>query len=89
MYSKYTNLHIGAAYERMKPKEYCELMGVSPSSGKYQKPDFKTLDSAKRKEVVAAMVSGGCKALQDAFWVIKDEHLSNVFNSTTNAVEEF
>ena len=35
------------------------------------------------------MVQAGCDALEDAFSVIKNEHLFNIFNSESKWVEEF
>lgn len=35
------------------------------------------------------MVEAGCKALQDAFLVIRNEHLFNIYNSRLNIVEMF
>ena len=86
-FTRYTNLHLGRAYEVMTPREYCELMEqVLPQDGKYIKPDF-TPDM--RAEVLSRMVDGGFDALVDAFSVVQNEHILNIFNSNTNEVEEF
>ena len=35
------------------------------------------------------MLISGCEALEDAFSVIRNEKLFNIFNSDSNEVEEF
>lgn len=35
------------------------------------------------------MLNAGCDALEDAFSVMKDKHVFNIFNSSTNIIEEF
>ena len=85
-FTRYTNLHLGRAYEVMSGKEYCELMGQTSVDGKYTKPNFV---SDMRGSVLPRMVASGFDALVDAFSVVKNEHILNIFNSTTNKVEEF
>ena len=37
-FTKYTNLHLGMAYDVMTAKEYYELSGNGKSANKYEKP---------------------------------------------------
>ena len=64
-------------------------MGVDPTGDNWVKPSYDSLTDAKKSEVKVEMLKAGCRALQDAFWVLQDEHQSNVYNSRTNVVEEF
>lgn len=91
-FTKYVNLHLGAAYDAMKGKEYCELVGkdgTEDASGNitYVKPVFS--DVVDKRELLDDMVESGFKALVDAFAVVQNEHLFNVYNSNTKQVEEF
>lgn len=84
-YTKFSNLHLGRAYDVMTPTEYCMFTNTSPVDGKYSKPLIEgTIPFMKKKMLVS-----GCEALQDAFSVIKNEKLFNIFNSSTKRVEEF
>jgi hypothetical protein len=92
-FTKYVNLHLGTAYDVMTGKEYCELTETSGStqpdgSVKYTKPKFSSLGDGQRT-VLDKMVQAGFKALVDAFSVVQNEHLFNVYNSATCVVEEF
>ena len=94
-YSKYVNLHLGRAYEVMAGKEYYELTGYgrtgdNASSFSYTKPKFsdipmdsETEDGLNRRKVLDLMMKFGFRALLDAFAVVRNEHLFNVFNSET------
>ena len=86
-FTKYANLHLGRAYEVMSAKDYCELMNVSCAEN-YVKPDFVPTDQAQSR-VLDKMLDSGVKALEDAFSVMRNEGLFNVFNSSTSQVEEF
>ena len=86
-FTKYANLHLGRAYEVMTPREYCELMEqVLLQDEKYTKPNF---TSDIKGSVLPKMVASGFDALVDAFSVVRNEHILNIFNSNTNKVEEF
>ena len=92
-FTKYVNLHLGAAYDAMQGKEYCELVGeegTEDDSGNitYVKPMFSSLGDSQRN-VLDKMMESGFKALVDAFAVIQNECLFNVYNSNANKVEEF
>lgn len=95
MFTKYVNLHLGRAYDVMTGKEYCELSEIEgtidASTGKvtYVKPKFSDNSGQDRKTIKNKMVESGFKTLVDAFAVVQNEHLFNVFNSNDNAVEEF
>jgi hypothetical protein len=99
-YTKYVNLHLRRAYEVMTGKEYYELTGVGRTGDEapysYMKPNFsdipinsETADGLKRRKVLDKMMESGFKALLDAFAVVQNEHLFNVFNSQSKSVEEF
>ena len=86
VYSKYVNLHLGRAHDVMSAKDYHEVSGNDiTENGMYVK------DSAKdvKRDALALMIEYGCKALDDAFAVILEKKLFNIFNSTTNEIEEF
>ena len=92
-FTKYVNLHLGRAYDVMTGKEYCVLANMegkiqSDGSVKYTKPNFTELYSRQRA-VLNDMVRRGFETLIDAFSVVKNEHLFNVYNSNSNQVEEF
>lgn len=84
-FTKYVNLHLGRAYEVMTPKEYCELINEPSLNGTYTKPAADVVD----KTLFSDMVEGGRKALLDAFAVIRERHVFNIFNSKTNSIENF
>ena len=86
-FSKYVNLHLGRAYEAMSAREYCELMGNAPENGPWEKPKWRELDSTDA--IKLGMVEAGCDALSDAFSVMRHEKVFNIWNSSTNKVEEF
>ena len=86
-FSKYVNLHLGRAYEAMSAREYCELMGNAPENGPWEKPMWRELDSTDA--IKLSMVEAGCDALSDAFSVMRHEKVFNIWNSSTNKVEEF
>ena len=46
-------------------------------------------DALARRDVLDRMMERGFKALLDAFAVVQNEHLFNVFNSNDDVVEEF
>lgn len=46
-------------------------------------------DALARRSVLDLMMESGFKTLIDAFAVVKNEHLFNVFNSESNEVEAF
>ena len=92
-FTKYVNLHLGTAYDVMTGKEYCELTETSgetqpDGSVKYTKPKFSSLGDGQRT-VLDKMVRGGFETLVDAFTIVQNEHLFNVYNSATCVVEEF
>ena len=102
MFTKYVNLHLGRAYDVMTGKEYCELAEVEgtidENTGKitYVKPRFSNVpvssvypDEMTQRHLLDLMVESGFKALLDAFAVVQNEHLFNVFNSNIKVVEEF
>ena len=80
-WTKYVNLHLGRAYDVMTAKDYCELMKL-PVDGKYIKPAYDV--NVKEK-----MLEAGCKALEDAFSVMKAKNVFNIFNSDFNKIEAF
>ena len=91
-FTKYVNLHLGRAYDAMQGKEYCELVGeegTEDDSGNitYVKPVFSSV--VDKRVLLDDMVEAGFKALVDAFAVVQNEHLFNVYNSNTQTVEEF
>lgn len=55
----------------------------------YTKPKFSDVSLDNRKTIKKKMVESGFKTLMDAFAVVQNEHLFNVFNSNRNVVEEF
>ena len=85
-YTKYVNLHLGAAYDSMTPREYCEFMGDSPIDGIYYKPGSFPMNG---KKSLSDMLNKGCLALKDAFEVIKHKHVLNIYNTSTKRVETF
>lgn len=84
-YTKFSNLHLGRAYDVMTPTEYCAFTNTSSVDGKYSKPLIEGSSSDMKKK----MLVSGCEALQDAFSVIRNEKLFNIFNLSSNQVEEF
>lgn len=86
-FTKYANLHLGRAYEVMSAEDYCGLM-EAPYAGEYVKPNFVPDDPAQ-SGVLDKMIGAGMNALEDAFSVMRNEGLFNVFNSSTSQVEEF
>lgn len=90
-FTKYTNLHLGLAYEKMTPKDYyykVEHRGEqveAPDDGVYRK---NLIESGVQKSLSnkAKMIDCGYEALYDAFCVIKNEKLFNIFNSKTNVI---
>ena len=95
MFTKYVNLHLGTAYDVMSAREYYELTNEGKSGTSYPftyaKPNFwdNSLTDAKRTNIKNKMLESGFKTLVDAFSVVQNEHLFNVFNSNINEVEEF
>ena len=82
LFTKYTNLHLGRAWDVMTAKEYYELTGngmVSDSTGTtYTKPEigeFANLDSLKEY-----MMNRGRLALEDAFSVLRAKKVFNIYN---------
>lgn len=94
-YTKYTNLHLGASYNAMTPREYCQLMEIQPDQDEktgdktYYKPGSLLHDKEEHNEIKRKMVKQGCLALQDAFDVIRHKHLFNIYNPVDNKIEEF
>lgn len=88
-FTKYVNLHLGRAYDVMTGKEYWELTGKGHVGSTYQKPKFSTVSAMEQREILDKMMRSGFETLVDAFAVVKNEHLFNVFNSTSGQVEEF
>ena len=88
VYTKYTNLHLGCAYDVMSAFEYHELTDNDLVGSQYVKPIFgeavKDVSDIRDK-----MLEQGYYALADAFEVIKNEKIFNIYNSSTNAIEEF
>lgn len=90
-FSRYVNLHLGLAYEKITAKDYYfkvenddEADVEPPSSGTYSRPDSPS-DADK-----ARMVKRGWEALYDAFCVLRNEHVFNIYNSNGNGcIEEF
>lgn len=88
VYSKYTNLHLGLAYDEMSAIDYCELTKTEAEFDAlttYVKPKY----SEAASDIGEKMLDKGIRALQDAFSVILSEKLFNIYNSTTNQIEEF
>ncbi len=80
-FTKYTNLHLGRAYEVMSPQDYKEFIDTDATV----KPSGVDLGIGKKQR----MLELGFDALEDAFSVIKNEKIFNIYNSSTNAIEEF
>lgn len=87
-FTKYVNLHLGTAYDVMTGKEYWGLTGDGKSGSSYTKPKFSSLGDGQRT-VLDKMMRGGFETLVDAFTIVQNEHLFNVYNSATCVVEEF
>ena len=64
--------------------EFTHTSGQKPEDGKYSKPE-----GIPTPGQLVAMVGAGFDALDDAFKVVKERHLFNILNSSTNTVEEF
>lgn len=86
-FTKYVNLHLGRAYEVMSGREYWELTDDGKVDDTYTKPIFSEVEG--KRELLDKMVKSGFDALVDAFSVVQNEHLFNVYNSNTKMVEEF
>ena len=78
-YTKYVNLHLGRAYKVMSGREYFALMKQGHEGDAYTKPDFSTVSN--KRILLDNMMDAGFRALLDAFAVVQNEHLFNVFNS--------
>ena len=106
-FTKYTNLHLGRAYEVMSPKDYWnkvlhrgEQNPVQPEEGQYVK-DLLTVPEDETDEQregrlstklarMGRMIDCGYDALYDAFCVLRNEHVFNIYNSNGNGcIEEF
>lgn len=61
----------------MSAKDYCELAGECS-----MKPAY---DHGIRDKMIGA----GMNALEDAFSVLRNRHVFNIFNSESNEIEEF
>lgn len=85
VFSKYTNLHLGRAYEVMTPYEWHELTDNDVVDGQYVKPTWDVVPHQK-KEV---MMNHGFQALQDAIRVLKCNGVFNIYNSADGEIEEF
>ena len=84
VFSKYANLHIGRAYEVMSARDYHFLTGNEQVDGKYVKPEF-----GSNQNALSQMILAGCKALEDAFSVMKDKRVFNIWNSESQQVEQY
>ena len=87
LFTKYANLHLGRAYEVMSGREYFVLTNQGHEGDTYTKPDFS--DVSDKRTLLNKMMKSGFKALIDAFSVVQNEHLFNVFNSKSKSIEEF
>lgn len=85
--SKYANLHLGFAYDVMKPIEYCELVDATNDVEYYWKPSLDEIEN--RPSLFQQMLEKGWDALEDAFSVIKNEKIFAIYNNATNEIEEF
>jgi hypothetical protein len=112
LFTKYVNLHLGMAYDVMTGKEYCELAEIEGNEDSttgeitYVKPKFSELplnsedpDELTRKKVLDRMMERGFKTLIDAFSVVQNEHLFNIYGvedemdvilceTSTNVIED-
>lgn len=84
-YSKYVNLHLGRAYEVMPASDFSTFISHESPENKHVKPDFRSVTKEQRRTILER----GCQALADAFSVIRNEKLFNIFDSDTNQIEEF
>ena len=94
MFTKYPNLHLGRAFEVMSPKDWCDFISSSGSGNeRYVKPSGIDLEElmtgTNGVNLKKKMIDRGYAALVDAFSVVKNEKLLNIFNSSTNLIEEF
>ena len=87
VFSKYTNLHLGRAYQVMSPKEWHELTGLGVEDEQYVKPQWN--DDGSFLHAARKMLEGGFHALQDAFSVMLKERTFNIYNADAKQVEEF
>lgn len=71
----------------MSGREYWELTDDGKVDDTYTKPIFSEVE--RKRELLDKMVKSGFDALVDAFSVVQNEHLFNVYNSNTKMVEEF
>lgn len=94
-YTKYVNLHLGRAYDVMTGREYYELTGdetaktVDGNTTTYTKWEYNAVPGQVKSTILGKMLSAGVDALDDAFAVVRNEHLFNVYNTRDNKVEEF
>ena len=84
-FSRYANLHLGLAYEKITPEDYYFKVGKDddaaasqPTSDQYKKPSSLSIDGKTR------MIKRGWEALYDAFCVLRNEHVFNIYNSDAN-----
>lgn len=93
-FTKYANLHIGRAYEVMSERDYQEKVvhrgeqNWVPEDGSYKK-DFFEQGVSSQLQLKQTMLDCGYDALYDAFCVLRNEHVFNIFNSNRNEIEVF
>ena len=61
----------------MSAKDYCELAGEG------------SMKPAHDHSIRDKMIGAGMNALEDAFSVLRNGHVFNIFNSESNEIEEF
>lgn len=100
LFTRYTNLHLGAAYQVMSAKEYHDLCGYTDVNDpfaekvdgivtKYVKPHRSVHTQEQNLSFYRLMISHGVATIKDVFSVLRDECVFNIFNSNTNRVELF
>ena len=91
-FTKYPNLHLGRAYEVMSAADYCKKIKQVPGNpGTEYEKDLLGLTPEQQLSKKAKMIDFGYAALYDAFCVLRNEHVFNIFNSdaNVNAIELF
>ena len=87
-WTSHVNLHLGRAYETMSVRDYCELMDVPSYDGVHLvKPAIPSEETMCK--VCTRMLDAGFNALEDAFNVLMNEKMFNIYNSTSDSIEEF
>ena len=72
----------------MSVGDYCELMDVPSYDGVHLVKPALPSDEI-RGEVCERMLDAGFNALEDAFNVLLNEKMFNIYNSTSDSIEEF